>query len=42
MRRLIKWIKCEWEIFCFIESAESVVNNKQYSINKIKEIKNKY
>lgn len=39
---IIRKLKCEWEIFCFVESCESIVNSKDYTIEKIKKIKLKY
>ncbi len=42
MKKIINWLKCEWEIFCFSDSAESCANSKRYTDDKIKIIKNKY
>lgn len=40
--KIINYWKCEWEIFCFVESCESITNSKNYTINKIIQIKSKY
>lgn len=40
--RIFNYIKMEYEIFCFVESTESICNSKQYTIDMISKIKNKY
>jgi hypothetical protein len=42
MKRIINYLKCEWEIFCFVDSCESIINSKDYTTKKITEIKLKY
>jgi hypothetical protein len=42
MKRIINYFKREWEIFCFVDSCESITNSKDYTTKKITEIKLKY
>lgn len=40
--KAINYLKCEWDIFCFVDSIESISNNRDYTNKKINEIKRKY
>jgi len=42
MRKVINYLHCEWELFCFVDSTESMVNSHDYTKNKINQIKLKY
>lgn len=42
IKKFINYLKCEYEIFCFVESCESITNTKDYTDFKIKQIRNKY
>lgn len=41
-KRLIRWIKCEWEIFCFVESVDTQVLSKYEIDAEVKRIRNRY
>jgi hypothetical protein len=42
IKRIINFWKCEWEVFCFLESSEGATAPKYHVENKIHQIKEKF
>ena len=42
LHKIVNYFRCEFEIFSFVESVESITGTKEYTVNKIKEIRLKW